>query len=88
MKRQKPKPKQLALFADHADGQIHALGLLGYGDALWTKPIEIELISGQKLIVNLETIRRLQRLEMPAAASQGTDQTSTAPNVSQPAGKQ
>jgi hypothetical protein len=66
MSQTKKKPAQLELFADH--GEIHELGLLGWEDALWTKPIEIRLLSGETLLLNLETIRRLQRLKLPVPA--------------------
>jgi hypothetical protein len=56
----KKKPTQLELFAGVAiKGQARALGLLGWDDLLWTQPIEIKLLSGDTLWLNLETIRRL-----------------------------
>lgn len=61
----KKKPAQLELFAGRSE--VHTLGLLGWEDALWTKPITIPLLGGEKLQTNLVTIRRLQSL--PAAAS-------------------
>jgi len=61
----KKMPAQLELFKQ--SGQVHALGLLGWNDALWTKPIAVPLLGGDVLTVNLETIRRLQKLEMGEA---------------------
>ena len=48
---------QLPLFP--AAGNVHALGLLGWKDPLWTRKFSIELISGAKLTLDLATIRRL-----------------------------
>jgi hypothetical protein len=56
MSQTKKKPAQLELFA--GAGEVHALGLLGWEDALWTKPIEIKLLSGEKFTVTLEVLRR------------------------------
>jgi hypothetical protein len=62
MKRQKPKPTQLELFAGHVSSgavAVHSLGLLGWRDPVWTTRFEIELLSGETFWLNLETIRRL-----------------------------
>jgi hypothetical protein len=64
----KKKAAQLELFA--AAGEVHQLGLLGWEDALWTKPIQISLIGGQTLTVNLETIRRLRKVARQLEAAQ------------------
>lgn len=71
MSQTKKKASQLELFAGR--GEIHGLGLLGWEDALWTKPIKIKLLSGETLTVNLETIRRLQRLQLPPKRSPSAD---------------
>lgn len=55
----KKKAAQLELFATR--GQIHALGVMGYNDPLWSKAIKIPLLSGKTLTVNLITIRALAR---------------------------
>lgn len=50
----RPRPAtQLTLFPVPSD------------EALWTKPFTIELLDGTKLQLNLETVRRLRKLEMP-----------------------
>jgi len=49
---------QLPLFP--AAGNVRALGLLGWRDPLWTRKIEIQLLSGDKLTIDLATIRRRQ----------------------------
>jgi hypothetical protein len=51
------RPLQMTLFSVPSD------------EELWTKPFTIELLGGQKLRMNLETVRRLQRLEWPARSS-------------------
>ena len=66
MSQTKKKPAQLELFA--GAGEIHELGLLGWEDALWTKTFEVPLLSGDRLTLDLATIRRLQRLVLPSAA--------------------
>jgi len=68
----KKKPAQLELFAGAAiKGQARALGLLGWDDLLWTQPIEIKLLSGDTLRLNLETIRRLHCVARQSCPSQG-----------------
>jgi hypothetical protein len=60
----KKRPRQMELFPGR--GEVHALGLLGWEDALWTKPLEIELLCGDRLVINLITIRRLRSAEIPS----------------------
>lgn len=56
-KRPRPaKAEQLKLFPAPNDEEI------------WKKPFTIELLSGQELRLNLETVRRLQKLELPPSA--------------------
>jgi len=55
------RPLQMTLFSVPSD------------EELWTKPFTIELLGGQKLRMNLETVRRLQRLEWPARSSPSAD---------------
>ena len=57
-KRPRPaKAKQLTLFPIPSD------------EELWTKPFTIELLDGSKLRLNLETVRRLRKLEMKSSPS-------------------
>lgn len=58
---------QLELFAGHVDP--HTLGLLGWRDPLWTTRFTIELLNGQKLFLNLITIRRLHTIAKQGLAS-------------------
>ena len=64
----KKKPAQLELFAGHvSSGDVHALGLLGWRDPLWTRRFEIQLLDRSKLILTLATIRQLHAIaKMPA----------------------
>lgn len=64
------RPAQLELFA--GAGEVHALGLLGWEDALWTKPMEITLLSGQRLTMTLEVLRRQPRLA-PAGLAENAE---------------
>ena len=66
--RQKRPPAQLELFGaavDAAGGltaeDIHALGLLGYKDPLWTRRLDIPLLGGKELSLRLVDIRALVR---------------------------
>lgn len=68
----KKQPRQLELFAATYRGseqEIHALGLLGWRDPLWSRKIEIEMQDGEKLIITLATIRQLQRCAALASPS-------------------
>jgi hypothetical protein len=66
-------PKQLELFAGAGDGksphggidpcQIHALGLLGWKDPLWTTRITIQLLDGHNLCLRLLDIRRARMVD-------------------------
>ena len=56
------KPKQMELFAVADAGQIHALGLLGWRDPLWTTRFEIEMLDGTRLSMTLATIRQLHTI--------------------------
>jgi hypothetical protein len=56
-------PKQLELFAATGDaGVVHALGLLGWRDPLWTTRFEIPLLDGTRLPMTLATIRQLHAI--------------------------
>lgn len=59
------REKQLELFEVRGEGltaqEIHALGLLGWKDPLWTKQLEIPLIGGRKLSLRLVDVRALVR---------------------------
>lgn len=69
------KPQaQLELFAGHDERDVHALGLLGWRDPLWTRRFTIELLNGQHLFTNLITIRRLHAVAKsdPASAAEKT----------------
>lgn len=56
-KRPRPvKAEQLKLFPVPSDEEI------------WKKPFTIELMDGRHLRLNLETVRRLQKLELPPSA--------------------
>ena len=59
----KKRPNQLELFPGR--GEVHALGLLGWEDALWTTPIEIRFLSGDRLVTNLRAIRSLRSAAIP-----------------------
>jgi hypothetical protein len=74
MSSTRKKPEQLKLFAGR--GEIHELGLLGWEDSLWTKRFEVTLLGGQTLTLDLATVRRLQRLELPARASSAGEKLS------------
>ena len=52
-KRPRPAAVQMKLFPVPSDEEI------------WTKTFTIELLSGEHLQMNLETARRLQKLEWP-----------------------
>jgi hypothetical protein len=58
------RPQQMTLFPVPSD------------EELWKKPFTIELLSGQQLRLNLETVRRLQRLEIPAAVRPALEKSS------------
>jgi hypothetical protein len=58
------RPQQMTLFPVPSDEEI------------WTKPFTIELLGGQTLRLNLETVRRLQRLELPASLRSGLARSS------------
>lgn len=70
----KPKP-QMELFAVHGERDIHALGLLGWRDPLWTTKFKIELQGGQHLTLDLATIRRLRCVQLPSPVA-GAETTS------------
>lgn len=65
----KKKAAQLELFAAAGEAEIHALGILGWKDPLWTTRFSIPLLDGHQLYLNLITIRRLQDCALPARAS-------------------
>jgi hypothetical protein len=55
--------KQLELFAGAVDAQaVHALGLLGWKDPLWTTRFEIVMLDGTRLPMTLATIRQLHAI--------------------------
>ena len=64
----KPK-RQLELFAAHDEKEIHALGLLGWRDPLWTTKFAVELRSGEHLTLDLATVRRLRQVALPSFAA-------------------
>ncbi len=74
MSQTKKKPAQLELFAGAGNpgeglhGQVHALGLLGWEDALWTKHFEVRLLSGDRLTFDLATLRRSRQDKSSSAA--------------------
>jgi hypothetical protein len=68
--------KQLELFVGAADdAQVHALGLLGWKDPVWTTRISIPLCGGSNLLLRLIDIRALHEMvrradpESPAPAA-------------------
>jgi hypothetical protein len=73
MKKQRKPPAQMELFQGRRE--IHALGLLGWEDALWTKPIEIRLLSGETLRVTLQTLRAVSRKGVAANAESSPNQS-------------
>ncbi len=74
----KKKPAQLELFA--GAGEIHQLGLLGWEDALWTKPFEVRLLSGDRLTFDLATLRRSRQDKSSSAApASGAAKTRNSP---------
>jgi len=69
----KKPPAQLELFAGAGDArrgkravmdsdQVHALGLLGWRDPVWTQQIEIPLCGGSRLRLRLIDIRALHEM--------------------------
>jgi hypothetical protein len=58
----KKPPRQMELFAAHDNRDVHALGLLGWRDPLWTKRFEIPLLDGHNLVLTLATIRQLHSI--------------------------
>ncbi len=71
----KKPPAQLELFAGRVSAgevDVRSLGLLGWRDPLWTTLFLIELLDGTKLLMNLITVRRLQRCVLPVPVSNAT----------------
>ena len=60
------RPKQLGLFdgvySELGPSEIHALGLLGWRDPIWTQRIKIPLCGGQSLFLRLIDIRALHEV--------------------------
>lgn len=57
------RAKQLELFAGAVDErEVHALGLLGWRDPLWTTKINIPLMDGRSLVLRLIDIRALKAM--------------------------
>src|SRR5271163_282857 len=74
MSKTRKPPAQMALFA--GKGEIHGLGLLGWEDALWSKKIEVPLLNGKCLTLDLATIRRSHR-EPSSSAAPASNATKT-----------